>query len=204
MSRDALKTLYHPFAAGLLDLPGEGQRFLFLGAEAGQRLPEGFAAGIDSVQPLRPLYRALEAARASVTPTIEGEGYDGALVHLHRADVTRMARLIEATQPLLRPGGTIAVFVDHPNAEMDPNNFSGELAQYIEDLLPADWIGSSVSARFAGGRIKRRLRRLERRILNHLMPTSWTRLPLLVGAVVLRQGRMSARTAVHGRISLEA
>lgn len=112
-----------------------------------------------------------------------GEGYDGALVHLHRADVTGMARLIEATQPLLRPGGTIAVFVDHPNAEMDPNNFSGELAQYIEDLLPADWIGSSVSARFAGGRIKRRLRRLERRILNHLMPTSWTRLPLVVGAM---------------------
>jgi hypothetical protein len=112
-------------------------------------------------------------------------GYDTALLHLHRADVTRTARLLEATRPLLRPGATIAVFIDHPNAEMDASNFSGELAQYIEDLLPADWIGSTVSARFAGGRIKRRLRRLERRVLNQLFPSSWTRLPLLAGAMLL-------------------
>ena len=80
MSRDALKTLYHPFAAAILDTPGEGQRYLFLAAEAGQRLPEGFLASVDAVQPLRPLYRALEAAGAKVTPTCEGEAYDGALI----------------------------------------------------------------------------------------------------------------------------
>lgn len=34
MSRDAVKTLFHPFAAEMLDLPKEGERVLFLGAEA--------------------------------------------------------------------------------------------------------------------------------------------------------------------------
>ena len=71
MTRDALKTLFHPFATGTLALPAEGERYLFLGAEAGQRPPEGFAAVFDAVQPLRPLYRALEAARVPATPLAE-------------------------------------------------------------------------------------------------------------------------------------
>lgn len=108
MSRDALKTLYHPFAAGLLDLPGEGQRFVFLNAEAGQRLPEGFAAGIEAVQPLRPLYRALEAARADVTPTVAGEGYDGALVLCGKHKGENENNIAEALQRV-RTGGTIVI-----------------------------------------------------------------------------------------------
>ena len=108
MSRDALKTLYHPFAAGLLDLPGEGQRFLFLNAEAGQRLPEGFSAGIEAVQPLRPLYRALEAARAQVTPTVAGEGYDGALVLCGKHKGANENNIAEALKRV-RAGGTIVI-----------------------------------------------------------------------------------------------
>ncbi len=108
MSRDALKTLYHPFAAGLLDLPGEGQRFLFLNAEVGQRLPEGFAAGIEAVQPLRPLYRALEAARAQVTPTVAGEGYDGALVLCGKHKGANENNIAEALKRV-RAGGTIVI-----------------------------------------------------------------------------------------------
>ncbi|MDO9417627.1 class I SAM-dependent methyltransferase [Pararhizobium sp.] len=80
MSRDALKTLFHPFVTGVLVPPAEGERVLFLGAEAGFILPEGFAASIESVQPLRPLYRALEARRIAVTPVIEGDDYDAALI----------------------------------------------------------------------------------------------------------------------------
>lgn len=129
----------------------------------------------------------LEEAEAGLVQPSQAPdgGYESVLLHLHRADVTRTARLLEATRPLLRSGGTIAVLIDHPNAEMDASNFSGELAQYIEDLLPANWIGSEVSARFAGGRIKRHLRQLERRVLNHLWPSSWTRMPLLIGAMVV-------------------
>ncbi len=80
MIRDAVKTLFHPFATGTLPVPGEGHRILFLGAEAGPRLPEGFAADIVNVQPLRPLFRPLSANGAHVVPEVEGDAYDGALI----------------------------------------------------------------------------------------------------------------------------
>jgi 16S rRNA (guanine1207-N2)-methyltransferase len=108
MSRDALKTLFHPFAAGILAGPPEGERYLFLGAEAGQRPPEGFAASIDAVQPFRPLYLALEAARAPVTPTIEGEDYDGALILCGKHKGQNENRIAEALRRV-REGGTIVV-----------------------------------------------------------------------------------------------
>ncbi|CUX07678.1 class I SAM-dependent methyltransferase [Agrobacterium genomosp. 13] len=79
MSRDAVKTLFHPFAAEMLDMPKEGERVLFLGAEAGPRL-DGFDAEIVAVQHLRPLYRALQAQGAEVTPDVSGEDYDAALL----------------------------------------------------------------------------------------------------------------------------
>jgi len=41
MSRDALKTLFYPFDSGVLPAPAEQEAVLFLGAEAGFRLPEG-------------------------------------------------------------------------------------------------------------------------------------------------------------------
>ncbi|NTB95536.1 class I SAM-dependent methyltransferase [Agrobacterium tumefaciens] len=79
MSRDAVKTLFHPFASDMLAMPKEGERVLFLGAEAGPRL-DGFDAEIVAVQHLRPLYRALQAHGAEVTPDISGEDYDAALL----------------------------------------------------------------------------------------------------------------------------
>jgi len=77
--RDALKTLFHPFESGAVDAPSVG-RLLFLGAEAGFRLPEGFGAAVHAVQGFRPYFRALEAAGHKVTPNPEGMGFDGALV----------------------------------------------------------------------------------------------------------------------------
>lgn len=108
MSRDALKTLFHPFATGTLALPAEGERYLFLGAEAGQRPPEGFAASIDAVQPLRPLYRALEAARVPAQPLAEGEDYDGALILLNKHKGENENRIAEALRRV-RVGGLIVI-----------------------------------------------------------------------------------------------
>ena len=50
MSRDALKTLFHPFESGALASPGKAQRFLFLGAEPGFLLPVGFSASLELVR----------------------------------------------------------------------------------------------------------------------------------------------------------
>jgi hypothetical protein len=126
----------------------------------------------------------LEAGRADGPAEDEGR-YRIVLIHLRLADVRRARRLIEAARPILTPGGTVAVYIDGSNGELDTSSFSAELAQSIEDLLPAGWIGCNVSARFAGGQIKWRLRRLERCVLDQLWPSSWTRLPLLLGAMLL-------------------
>lgn len=108
MSREALKTLFHPFVMGILVPPVDGERILFLGAEAGFQLPEGFKAAIESVQPLRPLYRALEARRISVTPTIEGDGYDAALILCGKHKGDNENHIAEALSRV-KTGGPIVV-----------------------------------------------------------------------------------------------
>ncbi|MGK6314377.1 class I SAM-dependent methyltransferase [Neorhizobium sp. DT-125] len=105
MSRDALKTLFHPFATGAVPMPGEGERVIFLGAEAGNVLPEGFEAEVAAVQPFRPLFRAL---REGAVPEAEGEDYDAALVLCGKHRGENENRVAEALERV-RAGGMIVV-----------------------------------------------------------------------------------------------
>ncbi|MGO4568161.1 class I SAM-dependent methyltransferase [Rhizobium sp. 2YAF20] len=108
MSRDALKTLFHPFASGTVAVPGEGERMLFLGAEAGFSLPEGFGAALTAVQGFRPLHRQLLAQRVEATPEIEGEDYDGALILCTKHKGENEGNLAEAISRV-KLGGLIVV-----------------------------------------------------------------------------------------------
>ncbi|MGF7009050.1 class I SAM-dependent methyltransferase [Aminobacter sp. BE322] len=106
--RDALKTLFYPFEAEALPLPAKGSRALFLGAEPGFRLPDGFGAGLKLVQGFRPQFLSLQGSGHDVAPRAEGEGYDLALVLAgrHRGlNELRIADAIERTGE----GGLIAV-----------------------------------------------------------------------------------------------
>jgi 16S rRNA (guanine1207-N2)-methyltransferase len=108
MTRDAIKTLFHPFAADMLALPTQDDKILFLGAEVGPALPEGFEGTIDAVQGFRPLYRALEAHGANPSPVITAEDYDLALIlcSKHRGEIeNRVADALER----VKIGGTIVV-----------------------------------------------------------------------------------------------
>ncbi|MGK9054383.1 class I SAM-dependent methyltransferase [Neorhizobium petrolearium] len=105
MSRDALKTLFHPFATEAVRIPGEGERVIFLGAEAGNVLPEGFNADITAVQPFRPLFRAL---REGALPEAEGGDYDAALVLCGKHRGENENRVAEALERV-RAGGMIVV-----------------------------------------------------------------------------------------------
>lgn len=167
----------------LATLPSEGARLLICTADSALAPALARQGGFEVRIGLDAFLEAADAD--AVRPAPETGRYRIVLLHLHRADATRTRRLIEAVRPLLTPAGTVAAYIDHPNGELDPSNFSAELAQYADVLLPADWIGCQISARFAGGRLKRRLRRMERRVLNQLWPSSWKRLPLLIGAVLL-------------------
>lgn len=107
MSADAKKTLFHPFENGTLAAPSAG-RFLYLGAEPGLRLPEGFGAKLCLVQGFRPHFRALAAAGHQVTPRVEGKDYDGALVLAGRHRGQNEAWIAQAVERVV-PGGIILV-----------------------------------------------------------------------------------------------
>ncbi len=108
MSGETQRTLFYPFETGDIDCPADGQRFLFLGAEPGFRLPKEFGASLLIVQGFRPYFLALQAARHSVAPRLEGEGYDGALVVTGRHRGQNHARIAEAVDRTV-PGGLIMV-----------------------------------------------------------------------------------------------
>ncbi|MEO3386579.1 class I SAM-dependent methyltransferase [Mesorhizobium sp. CAU 1741] len=80
MNDGSLKTLFHPFDAGLLEAPGEAARVFFLNAAPGFRLPEGFPGAISLQQDLRPAFRALEGGAHALQPQADGENYDLTLV----------------------------------------------------------------------------------------------------------------------------
>jgi 16S rRNA (guanine1207-N2)-methyltransferase len=101
-------TLFHPIETDELDVPGPNERFLFLGAEPGFRLPDGFGANLHLVQGLRPHFRALANAGFQVTPRIEGTDFDGALVLAGRHRGQNETRIAEAVERVI-PGGLILV-----------------------------------------------------------------------------------------------
>ena len=108
MSREAVKTLFHPFASGTVAAPATGERVLFLGAEAGFALPEDFGGALFAVQGLRPLFRQLEAAHVDVHPVIDGDDYDAALILCNKHKGENENRIAEALKRV-RIGGLIVV-----------------------------------------------------------------------------------------------
>ncbi|GEO85328.1 MULTISPECIES: class I SAM-dependent methyltransferase [Alphaproteobacteria] len=108
MSRDTLKTLFHPFASETVAAPAAGERFLFLGAEAGFAPPEAFGATIVPVQGHRGEYLRLQAARLEPLSHVEGEAYDGALVLLGKHRGENDDRVAEALSRV-KTGGLVVI-----------------------------------------------------------------------------------------------
>jgi 16S rRNA (guanine1207-N2)-methyltransferase len=108
MSDDFTKTLFHPFEAGLLDMPGADARVLFLNAAPGFIRPRGFEGKIAAVQDFRPDFLALNAAGVAVEPEPQGEGYDLALVLAGRHRGRNELWVAEALERV-RPGGRVVV-----------------------------------------------------------------------------------------------
>jgi 16S rRNA (guanine1207-N2)-methyltransferase len=104
----APKTLFHPFETGLLSLPEQGSRVLFLGATAGLRLPGGFGGELSPVQGFRPDFLALERRGYRVSPQPEGEDYDLALVLCGRHRGENELRIAEALERTA-DGATVVV-----------------------------------------------------------------------------------------------
>ena len=108
MAAESLKTLFYPFEAEALPLPRKDGRILFLGAEPGFRLPDGFGAALHLVQGFRPHFRILQASGHTVTPRPEGSAFDAALVLAGRHRGQNELRIAEAIERVV-PGGVILV-----------------------------------------------------------------------------------------------
>ncbi|MBR0856667.1 hypothetical protein [Bradyrhizobium liaoningense] len=112
-----------------------------------------------------------------------GPRFNTVFLHLERVDVLEFQALFEAGQVLLAPGGEMIVFLEHKLSGGDSSNFSVELAQYAERLLPSAWLGYRLTASFAGGHTKRRLRLAERSLFRYFIPSSIAKLPSCVLAI---------------------
>jgi len=108
MAAEPLKTLFYPFEAEALPPLRKDARVLFLGAEPGFRLPEGFDAALHLVQGFRPHFRALQASGHEVTPRPEGGDYDMVLVLAGRHRGQNELRIAEAIERAA-PGALIIV-----------------------------------------------------------------------------------------------
>jgi 16S rRNA (guanine1207-N2)-methyltransferase len=134
MSDDSLKTLFHPFEAGLIASPPAGKRVLFLNAEPRFRLPDGFAASFRLQQDFRPLFLALESGDHAVGPEAEGSDYDMALVLCSRHRGRNELWIAEALRRV-RAGGIVVVGGGKTDG-------AASLRKRIQELLPLDGHGS--------------------------------------------------------------
>ena len=133
MKSGPLATLFYPFETGGLEPPGKG-RVLFLGAEAGFRLPEGFGAELHLVQGFRPHFLALAKAGFQVTPRVEGTAFDGALVLAGRHRGQNEAWVAEALERVVL-GGLIVVAGSSDDGIASLRKRMGKLVE-IEGHLP--------------------------------------------------------------------
>ncbi len=127
---------------------------------------------------------AMEIDKVIQSPPQLGTMYDDILLHVDRIDARSAAALLAAVQTLIKPGGSIALYIEHPGGEYDPSRFSFELAQYIEVVFQPEWMSYVISARFVGGRAKRVLRQIEAACMNRLWPGRFRDLPTFVVALI--------------------
>lgn len=129
--------------------------------------------------------------------------YDHILIHIRRAEVLSLRKVLALAERHAHPQTTISVFIEHRDAELDGSNFSFELAQYADIILPSGWIGYRLEALFAGGKWKRRLRILERKLYPQLWPPALRRLPNIVLGASLWV-IIAALTALHNLTARKA
>lgn len=112
------------------------------------------------------------------------DGYSNILIQVNRADIRRMQLKIEQALRLTNSQAEIAISISHPNYEIDASNFSYELAQYVDEILPEGWLGFEINALFTGGKIKRRLRLLEGGVAAKTLPRSVWQVPVAFVSVL--------------------
>lgn len=135
MTAESLKTLFHPFEVEALALPEADANVLFLGAEPGFRLPDGWHTALYAAQGFRPDFLGLERmGLASVEPRSVAGSYDAAMVLAGRHRGRNELRVADAVEHVT-PGGLVLVAGSKDDGIASLRKRIGELAT-IEDHLP--------------------------------------------------------------------
>ena len=108
MNEGSLQTLFNPFETGLLDMPVVAARVLFINAERGFCLPDGFRPRLTLAQDLRPVFLSHQAAGHNVVPRPEGDEYDLVLISTGRHRGQNELWIAEALRRVI-PGGLVVV-----------------------------------------------------------------------------------------------
>ncbi len=111
--------------------------------------------------------------------------YAHILMRVNRQDIRRTRQLVQHAISVAGPNAQIAISIAHPNYETDSSNFSYELAQYVNEVLPNAWLDFDISAIFTGGKFKRTLRIWEGRLSSRSVPTSLREVPVGIASVLL-------------------
>ncbi|MEO1206511.1 MAG: hypothetical protein AAFV45_09280 [Pseudomonadota bacterium] len=110
------------------------------------------------------------------------EPFKTVLIYTRRAHCRDLAQLVGVLVDQVKPDGKVSIYIDHKDGEINPTNFKFELAQYAAEILPPNWIGYDVQAKFIGGRVKGQLARIEQRLRRKVLPLNLYKLPLILFA----------------------
>ncbi len=107
------------------------------------------------------LYRGQRSRRPDMTFRIRQPGLEPAYwpmkssiiswCNVRRTELPNLREALEWAEKCIKPDGTIAVYLENRSAEDYEGNFSIELAQSVQNLLPVNWLGLRLNASFAGG-----------------------------------------------------
>ncbi|CCE08485.1 exported hypothetical protein [Bradyrhizobium sp. STM 3843] len=117
--------------------------------------------------------------------------YGNVLLHVVDSSLRSVRTIFEQISSRFDEDVEIAIYAENWNLGSTSHDLSGELPIIIQDFLPGEWLDFEVTATFAGGRIKRWLRRVEVRLLDRLVSTNAKRalvLPFLAGLLSIVWG----------------
>ena len=124
---------------------------------------------------------ALMRGRVAATPG----SYDHIVMHLAHPLLPGTLGMMAAAAAMLRPGGTISLFLVGPDDAPLAHDLGAELATAPERILPSDWLGWQVEARFTGGLARRILTQIEQALFRQAAAARLRNLPLALLAVSL-------------------
>ena len=155
----------------------------------GKHMPIELYVGLQDLSPDITRQSSGDVVSQGASERVDGapidQKLDNIFVHIRRAEMVGLRRILGWAERHIKPDGTVAVYVENRNSEDNEGNFSLELAQSVQDLLPASWLGLQLKASFAGGGVKRRLRSRERFLFRFIWPSSLARLPLSIFVALL-------------------